>query len=799
MIRARAIPFPALALSLSLSGAAFSAAPAAPAAPFTPPPGAADINRDGSIDAADVEAFLQAVKDGKTLDAALDLDDDKAVDLEDALLFGRWVNGLWTGPASGFAPLHFKGPADEAAFRRYPQALKDNASLTFDALLARYPSEPGAPPAYPEDKLEFAGEVTAAIRTLAPRLNPAGLMNQVRRDGMAVAESLYFPNPFQALDAIHHHDLPLLFTTDALLHTVYRSYDNILIEIEEQVLIPSLVRILRASLDYLRAHHGAGDAALDAREVVETALLLLGEFPSGQQPLAASQARLGEIAALEARRTRLFGQDTLVDYSQFKPRGHYDRTKALERYFKAMMWLGRADLAFDLRANDPARPRAALTRMKKGAVILWDAVMGSGSYPAWLRMNTLLEYLVGKADGLTVKGMGTLAHALSVRDAGKYLETFDEAKFDEALRASGLGMQGILSQAKTYAGFTKDLDLSPIFSFMPQRFILDSYTFSQTVFPATDQIMPRSLDIAFVLGDNSALRDRAGSSPSIPPVLAAQRGLYDALSPPAWRSDMYASWLGFLRALNAEDDRDFAPAFRTLAWKRKMRNTLLASWAQLRHNTILYAKQSYTGGVICDFPRAYVEPYPRFFEAVGDYAALGGELFRDRPEMASYFAGLASISRRLAGIARGAAQGGQPSDEEVAWLRTALSSRLVPAGCTSVRVYDGWYRSLIYGSLGEAADGRDYTIADVHTKPMDDELGPAQVLHVATGPIQLMVTAIKLDTCVSLFVGPVSSFYEVTRVGSPLIRMTNSEWTQALDKREPFAVRPPWARAFLAP
>jgi hypothetical protein len=73
------------------------------------------------------------------------------------------------------------------------------------------------------------------------------------------------------------------------------------------------------------------------------------------------------------------------------------------------------------------------------------------------------------------------------------------------------------------------------------------------------------------------------------------------------------------------------------------------------------------------------------------------------------------------------------------------------------------------------------------------------VLHAATGPIQLMVTAVQLDTCVSLFVGPVSSFYEVARVGSPLIRMTNSEWTQALDKREPFAVRPPWARAFLAP
>ena len=61
----------------------------------------------------------------------------------------------------------------------------------------------------------------------------------------------------------------------------------------------------------------------------------------------------------------------------------------------------------------------------------------------------------------------------------------------------------------------------------------------------------------------------------------------------------------------------------TEAWGRRMLNTQLASWAELRHDTILYAKQTYTGGVACEFPDALVEPYPAFFARLGAYAAKG--------------------------------------------------------------------------------------------------------------------------------------------------------------------------------
>ena len=42
----------------------------------------------------------------------------------------------------------------------------------------------------------------------------------------------------------------------------------------------------------------------------------------------------------------LFGGSRDVDFSQFKPRGHYAGDSRLEPYFRSMIWLGRTDLRF---------------------------------------------------------------------------------------------------------------------------------------------------------------------------------------------------------------------------------------------------------------------------------------------------------------------------------------------------------------------------------------------------------------------------------------------------------------------
>src|SRR6185295_5090486 len=53
------------------------------------------------------------------------------------------------------------------------------------------------------------------------------------------------------------------------------------------------------------------------------------------------------LAAIEREQLEcfpLFDSMRLVDFSQFKPRGHYAERVRLERYFQTVMWLGRIDL-----------------------------------------------------------------------------------------------------------------------------------------------------------------------------------------------------------------------------------------------------------------------------------------------------------------------------------------------------------------------------------------------------------------------------------------------------------------------
>jgi hypothetical protein len=74
------------------------------------------------------------------------------------------------------------------------------------------------------------------------------------------------------------------------------------------------------------------------------------------------------------------------------------------------------------------------------------------------------------------------------------------------------------------------------------------------------------------------------------------------------------SWLASLRELSAPTiESKYPEAMRTRAWAMKTLNTQLASWSQLRHDTILYAKQSYTGGDTCLYPTGFVEPRVEYF------------------------------------------------------------------------------------------------------------------------------------------------------------------------------------------
>ena len=99
-----------------------------------------------------------------------------------------------------------------------------------------------------------------------------------------------------------------------------------------------------------------------------------------------------------------------------------------------------------------------------------------------------------------------------------------------------------------------------------------------------------------------------------------------------WNRNLYWAWLHCLKALlTGGGSTDGLPAFmKTVAWQDKQLNTVLASWSQLRHDTILYAKQSNPMKLDDMEPQTkmvegYVEPVPEFYARLLALARMSRE------------------------------------------------------------------------------------------------------------------------------------------------------------------------------
>jgi hypothetical protein len=272
--------------------------------------------------------------------------------------------------------------------------------------------------------------------------------------------------------------------------------------------------------------------------------------------------------------------------------------------------------------------------------------------------------------------------------------------------------------------------------------------------------------------------------------------LSDAYGADFWNGNLYNNWLASLRALSPAADISqpsllgMPQVTGTQAWGRRILNTQLASWAELRHDTLLYAKQSYSGIPACDFPDAYVDPYPEFYQRLRQFAEQGvalsdllaSSLAIDGAPLRSYFSKLASTLTTLAGMAKNQREGTPFTTEQMAFVNRAVRIVQQSFGCTTIPVPNGWLSDL-YLDPGTSIEASP-TIADVHTQPADEGGNPVgKVLHVATGYPRQMVTTV--DTCQGprAYVGITFAYHE--QVTRDFQRLTDAEWEGQLGAGTP--------------
>ena len=178
-----------------------------------------------------------------------------------------------------------------------------------------------------------------------------------------VSERYSYPSFIEGLYELYKKDIPVYLSADMMLHSVHKSVDNILIDIEKNLLSDKLSQALTSMLKELESydrnkyssdqvnHIKYSELIDDANLYLMVALNTLKE-KEVYKPSESINEKYTEIktkikSAEGMDKVQLFCDISYrrYDWSQFVPRGHYaDKYVYLESYFKTLIWLGRTEI-----------------------------------------------------------------------------------------------------------------------------------------------------------------------------------------------------------------------------------------------------------------------------------------------------------------------------------------------------------------------------------------------------------------------------------------------------------------------
>jgi len=635
----------------------------------------------------------------------------------------------------------------------------------------------------------------------------------LEQNGFAVIEyNLPDPNDIVApYEHLRRMDVPLFVTADTLLHLYHIQFDETLKEIEEQEFYADIHGLTTALLDDALSLHQQYSGRLKEAAKRNAAYLTVAKKliqPDAEVPQLVADLVAGELARIDAH-AGFANSDIFIyeeDYSQYVPRGHYTRSEQLKRYFRTLMWYGR--MAFILKGAENWGPMGeALISIEDAKIQTIQAVLLAKSIEEvqvvqrsgreiWDRIYTVTAFYVGLADDLTpYEYLGAVDKVFASSFEPTVLDDEDNffaLKTELALLPSPKIFGGtgsvFVTPPITPESLNEVLDKTKGMRFMGQRFIPDSYMFQHLVFPEVlDYIgnadpkpftygftgaegarcYPRGLDVMAILGSDRArtILIEEGDTDYIDYWLRFNelKAEFDALDLYDWNRNLYWGWLYSLRALIEDFGEGYPNFMRTQAWQKKELNAALASWAELRHDTILYAKQSYTPRETSLPPSVpgYVEPVPEFYGrllALTQMTRLGlSDLDALSAQAAERLTSLENILSRLIEIAIKELTNQTLSEEDYEYIRQ-------------------FAQTLEWAIMGVEETGLMTTlVADVHTHTAE-----GKVLEEAVGYVDLIIVACPSpDGSISLSAGPVLSYYEFKHPMSD--RLTDEAWQDLLD------------------
>lgn len=628
---------------------------------------------------------------------------------------------------------------------------------------------------------------------------PDGLGQKLARNGFAIvpADNIQMFHVYERND---YRDFPSFVTTDIYLQLFHLYFDCLLRNVEQNGLFNAVESWCAAMQKAMERRVSVGKSR-DEREAAEycaayfaiAKALLSGGSPQGvpQRYAAMAADEMDKIeAAADETSDFIDGYSTIkFNYSLFRPRGHYTRSDTLGRYFKAMMWLQSVPFGTDSREQ------------LKRAMMMADVAGGdTEALRLYNRITRPMTFLFGQPDNITILQLRDEMERTGLPLAELYRSKRQMAALRAAVEAIGERQTRI--RPKFLRTSRHKINL------MPQRYMPDAEVLQEMVdWRSTRSLRgtPRGVDIPAAMGWSAAERillDEMGENErwnGYGDALGRMKRRMDSIK---WDATMASQWMKSLTALG-ETTSDMPYFMQTDEWQKKSLNAALASWAELKHDAILYAKQPMGaecggGGPPRPVLKGYVEPNVGFWtKAIGlldtmeriiSEHQLGGDkaltMTRKMREEAEF---LLNVSRKeLKGMGL--------LDEEYDQIEY-LGARYEYLSLDFLRDPDAW---LMGWDDVQGTDRNIALIADVYTANGDNVPADEQgILYEAVGEADEIYVVVEIGGYLYLTRGAVFSYRELKEpLGMP--RMTDEEWQKML-KESPRKGVPEWMKDITVP
>ena len=599
------------------------------------------------------------------------------------------------------------------------------------------------------------------------------------KNSFVVVDSEGLDEFFDVYEYNRYSLFPNFVTVDSLMHTYHIYFAYLMKNTEKDYLASELEDLSNVMLDEsVEQYNELCGSEWEEAAFKNVVFFAVGAKLQGDSVSVKLDDRQDEYnKAVSAELEKIYNEagietcyitNDLEDYTQYKPRGYYEGDEQLEKYFRAMTWYGRIPFYTDDE------------ELNKCSSLIIRAINSKGA-DSWERIYDVTSFFAGASDD---PGYYELKDIYD-KCFGEFSDLSEMASNEKALKSYSKSLKHLeLPAINSVPVWDGEETVKPCFRFMGQRFTIDAAIMQRLVYDnvklnsaGEKRRMPDTLDVAGVLGSQTAeeILEETGAFDyqNYPENYSKMKDLFEDPNSDVWNASLYASWLGTLRPLLEEKPEGYPSYKLNDEWHKKSLETFAGSYAELKHDTILYAKdlmiESGGGDIDPVDDRGYVDPEPEVYSSFINLAQSTKDGLSERDMLSSKDAEnldiLVEMATTMLTISEKELQNEALTDKEYDFIRA----------------YGGYLEDLwkevnanaYEGNLSYSYQAPCPVIADIATDP------DGSVLEVGTGKAMEIYVVFPIDGELHIGRGSAYSFYQFEQSISD--RLTDSEWREMLE------------------